>query len=151
MQSVLDEQLDRLSEPLLRFFSRSSRARRVIVDMHWMNLHESEARRLLAILLVSQEIAHKKLRKIIMLSGMADSLRQAPMISMCWDKERWGDNLFFLFGVTLGVTSAQKIRRASSVVRRVIYDLLDHGLGRRRAVPSRLLLRSPMSASDPIA
>jgi len=77
--------------------------------MHWMNLHESEARRLLAILLVSQEIAHKKLRKIIMLSGMADSLRQAPMISMCWDKERWGDNLFFLFGVTLGVTSAQKI------------------------------------------
>ena len=134
-----------MSEPLLRFFSRSSRARRVIVDMHWMNLHESEAR------LASQEIAHKKLRKIIMLSGMADSLRQAPMISMCWDKERWGDNLFFLFGVTLGVTSAQKIRRASSVVRRVIYDLLDHGLGRRRAVPSRLLLRSPMSASDPIA
>ena len=42
----------------------------LLLIMQWMNLHESEARRLLVILLVSQEIAHKKLRKIIMLSGM---------------------------------------------------------------------------------
>ena len=48
----------------------------LLLIMQWMNLHESEARRLLVILLVSQEIAHKKLRKIILLSGMADSLRR---------------------------------------------------------------------------